>query len=259
MDKMILCVIGVLFAFVFPLVLTVWWKKGTGLKIKPFIVGAVCFILFATVLESLLHSLVLMRDGSYTRVYTDVLLYTLYGTFAAGIFEETGRLFGFKVLLRNYDCRETAAAYGIGHGGFECMMILVSAFLPALLAGLGVSLGDPAADVYYASALQGLTALSVILTCVERISTVLFHVGASMIVFTAARDRKRFYLYPAAILLHALLDVPAALYQKGVITSMAAVEIPMLFISAGVFLLGKRILYSSGIPSVRDGEQAEQL
>ncbi|MBO4359504.1 MAG: YhfC family intramembrane metalloprotease [Eubacteriaceae bacterium] len=250
MSKTILITAVIVFAFGLPTALTVWWKRKTGIGIAPFLVGAACFVLFAYVLESLCHSMVLMRNGSYTRFYTDPVLYTVYGCLAAGIFEETGRLFGFKVLLKKYDTRETAVAYGIGHGGIEAILVLGSSYVILLLTSLGVSLGDPAADVYYASVLGELTPFVMMLGSAERIIAMAIHVGLSMIVFTAARDKNRFALYPLAILLHALADVSAALYQQGIITSLYVTELLAALAAIAVFILGKRILYSSGIPSM---------
>lgn len=36
----------------------------------------------------------------------------------------------------------------------------------------------------------------------DRVFTVVFHIGASIMVFYACRDEKKFWLYPMAILLH---------------------------------------------------------
>lgn len=51
----------------------------------------------------------------------------------------------------------------------------------------------------------------------------LLHCGLSVLVYNAAR-RGRFGLYPAAILLHGLANVPAALYQYGVLRSLPLTE-----------------------------------
>ena len=257
MDKIILISAAMLFAFAFPLALVIWWKKKTGIGLKPFVAGAACFFVFAMILESICHNLVLMRGGSYTAVYTNPVLYMIYGSFAAGIFEETGRLFGFKVLLKKYEARETAVAYGIGHGVIECVFVLGVTYLQILLCALGVSFGDPSVDILMAQTLAALSAPTVLLACFERVTAVAFHVGASMLVFTAARNKKKFFLYPAAILLHALLDAPAALLQKGIITNLLLLEIIMAVIAFGVLAASKKILYSS-IPSAMGSDASPE-
>ena len=57
----------------------------------------------------------------------------------------------------------------------------------------------------------------------ERIIALALHIALSIIVFTAVK-RKKLYLYPVAILLHALVDSVAALYQYGLISSIYLVE-----------------------------------
>ena len=41
---------------------------------------------------------------------------------------------------------------------------------------------------------------------IERIFAVLFHIGASILVFYACKDKKYFWLYPLAIILHTGMD-----------------------------------------------------
>ena len=43
----------------------------------------------------------------------------------------------------------------------------------------------------------------------------MFHIGASMLVFYAVKDKKRFWLYPLAILIHTLIDFLAGLSFVG--------------------------------------------
>lgn len=52
------------------------------------------------------------------------------------------------------------------------------------------------------SLLTGFSFLDLGLAFVERIFACLFHIGASILVFFACRDKKRFCLYPLTIILH---------------------------------------------------------
>ena len=49
------------------------------------------------------------------------------------------------------------------------------------------------------------------------VSAVLYHIGASIMVFYACRERKHFWLYPLAILIHTLMDGSLALTVVNVI------------------------------------------
>ena len=58
----------------------------------------------------------------------------------------------------------------------------------------------------------------------------------SVVVYKAASQRGKLWLYPLAVALHALLDTPAAMYQTGVITSIPVVyAIMTVFVAAVVF------------------------
>ena len=80
----------------------------------------------------------------------------------------------------------------------------------------------------------------------ERGFALLFHLGASILVFYACRDKGRFWLYPLAIVLHTALDFFAGLtIAKAVtITTMALEGIigafAVLVFCGAYFLLYRR-------------------
>ena len=69
-----------------------------------------------------------------------------------------------------------------------------------------------------AEQLAGLNLAGVGLALLERGFAFLFHLGASILVFYACRDRGRFWLYPLAIVLHTALDFIAGLAISKAIT-----------------------------------------
>lgn len=234
---------AVIFSFGFPLGLMIWWKKKTGEKIWSFVAGALCFFVFAMVLENLLHQVCLINDNGISRVImASPVLYTLYAAFAAGIFEETGRLFAFKVLLRKHEDNACAVAYGIGHGGIEVILIVGLNYLVLLLAMAGIDFGSEAANAQILALAHSIQLPVAAIAMFERLCAMMIHIGLSMLVFAAAREKKYFYLYPAAILLHALTDTPAALYQYQVFTNVLVVEGAALVMGIISMILGIRVL-----------------
>lgn len=242
----IVLIVTFIFAIAFPAGLLIWWKKRTGESIWSFAAGAICFVLFAMMLENLLHQVCLGQNNAVSaKILASPVLYTMYTAFAAGIFEETGRLFGFKVLLRRKNDYSCAVAYGIGHGGIEVILILGVSYLTMLLAIAGVNVGDAATTAQIAANAQSITMAGAGIAMFERISAMMIHIGLSMLVFTAARSRKHFWLYPAAIVLHAIADVPAALYQYKAVSSLAVVEggafaVGLICLLAGIRVLRRR-------------------
>jgi uncharacterized membrane protein YhfC len=120
LSKIICMFISVLLSVGLPIFLLVFWRKRTKARLLPALIGALTFIIFALVLEQLLHSVVLVQP----LIMTNTALYVLYAGLAAGVFEETGRLVALRLVLRKYPEREAAVSYGIGHGGIEAILIV---------------------------------------------------------------------------------------------------------------------------------------
>lgn len=234
----------VLFSFAVPIGAMIIWKRKTGAGIICFIAGAFCFTLFAMVLENMLHSLCLTGNNAISKaIIASPVLFTLYAAFAAGLFEETGRFFAFKVLLRKHSGNECAAAYGIGHGGIEVMILLGATYAVYLLAKLGVSFGSEEINAGMVATADAISIGMAALAMFERVCAMMIQIGLSMLVFKAAGDRKRLWLYPAAIILHALIDTPAALYQYGIIRSLFVIEGTAFVMGLLSLYLGRRALY----------------
>lgn len=237
-------VVTLVFALVLPLGLLIWWKKKTKASLWCFIVGTVCFFVFSAVLESLVNQFFLTGNHALSAKITgSPILYMLFGSFAAGIFEETGRLFGFRVLLRKHSEKECAVAYGIGHGGIEVLLVLGATYFVYLLALFGVNIGTPQTTALTVLMAKAITINSALFAMAERISAMMMHIGLSMIIFVAARKKEKRWLYPVCICIHALSDMPACLYQFGVLKSLPVIEIIAFIMGLACLFIGKRLLY----------------
>lgn len=228
-----------------PVGLLLFWRKKTGAPWRGALVGAAMFFLFALVLEQIPHLLLLRPDGF---IMSHTWAYVLYGTLAAGIFEETGRLVGFRFLLRRQSGRETSVMYGIGHGGIESLLLggvaAVANLAVSLQYNAGTLTGDLLAAVPAALAASPAYFLAI---GVERLVTICLHIALSVLVFQAVKRPGKRWLYPAAILLHAGMDVFAALYQRGVITLWTS-EALMAAFTALTCVLAFR-LYRADVPA----------
>jgi len=72
--------------------------------------------------------------------------------------------------------------------------------------------------------------------------------------------KKKTWLYPLAIVLHAIIDIPAVLFQIGVIKSIFAVEGIICVLAVGVVLFAKYLhgklsatLVADPVPSSSQG------
>lgn len=225
--------LGAFIAVIVPIAIALIWKICKKERFTTILIGAAVFVLFAMILEKPIQNALifptqtLLPDHAISRFINarPVLLAFLLGLFP-GVFEETGRLVAFKTVLRKRKNRETSVSYGIGHGGVEVMLILgityIEYFVFAVIINLGIfqTLIDKVAaqapgqiDSLYSLAAQiaGFSFADMGIGIVERIFAVLFHIGASILVFYACKDKKKFWLYPLAIILHTAMDFIAGL------------------------------------------------
>ncbi len=228
------CVVAA-WCILMPIGILIWWRRTRRAKLAPFFVGALIFIVFTQVLEGLLHLVCVFGDNPVARaIDANPYLYMLYGGLAAGVFEETGRYAAFRFLLpkRRFPERDTAVTYGIGHGGIESILLLGVTFaLYAAVeilqrtgnfsAALALTKGDARALAQIMGQMARFTPGLCLLTMLERTGAILLHIALSCFVFLAARDRTQRSWFPFAIALHAIADMPAALYQRGMLPMWA--------------------------------------
>jgi uncharacterized membrane protein YhfC len=226
-------VIQLLVSFLFPIGLLIYLRKKQLFSWKPFGVGILVFIVFSQILERVLHALMIDANGTSLKWTDSVFLFVLYATLAAGIFEELGRYFSFKWMLKNNREYKDGLSFGLGHGGIEAMLIGVLGAVNALILASLINSGvfdhtiAPTLPAEQAMLLkekiQGTSFIMYVLGGIERIFAISFHIAMSLLVLLAIREN-RFIFVIYAILLHALMDVVPALYQAKVVTNIWIAE-----------------------------------
>lgn len=203
-------------------------------------IGAGTFLVFAMILEQILHSVMIPL------VNNNLAVRCIYGALAAGIFEETGRFAANKALMRKHYSDKNAVLMGLGHGGCEALIILgitmLSYFILALftnavgktaaiqaLTGGNAALEDTVSVQLASITKYGFANMAV--SVYERVFTMAFHVCMSVWVMRAAAQKGKVWLFPAAVVTHAAVDMFAMLYQIG------KMQLVMTEIFIGVFTL----------------------
>jgi len=207
-----------------------WWKKYS-LKIMPLIVGAVVFLLFKG-LEQIMHLFVLTppTGGALISVWANPALYIIYATLAAGVFEETGRFLAFHLLKRRYNGLGIGLSYGIGHGGIEAIMLAGVAMVSSIVMSVMINSGNIALLGYDPSLLTQLNLLAnespimFLASGFERVIAISVHISLSIIVWCSVRVKGKLWMYPAAILLHAIANIAPAMYQAHLISNIWLIE-----------------------------------
>ena len=239
-----------------PVCLAVYLVRKHRAKLSSILIGAGTFILFALVLESILHQLVL-KGPHGSDILGNTLLYAIYGGLAAGVFEETGRFLSMKFLMKKEPSKPLPGiAYGVGHGGAEMLIIFGITMINNLVISALINSGQ--ADAIFAKVpeeaagqlqaqldqLQTLGAGTLLIGLWERFSALILHLGLSMLVWVAVRKGgKWLWLFPAAIVLHAIVDAGAALLQKsaGMITLELIVMAEAIAVAAIGYTVAKKL------------------
>lgn len=256
---------GVL-AITIPVVLIVAWKMYTKRSLVPFWVGIMVFIAFSRMLEMIPHFLFLLSSNPVSKAINgNVVLYVIYAATVAALFEETGRYLAFRFVLTKHPNKETAVTYGIGHGGIECVLVLGVTYIQYYAYGQLINSGsmDKMLSAYKDSSqsvdalnqlitnIKGVTKMTCYMADLERISAMMVQIALSILVFQAVYVAGKKYMYWVAVALHFLTDVPAALYQKGVL-KLLPTEIILFVYAALVLALGVKIyqgLKTGGTPA----------
>ena len=255
-----------LLAVTIPVVLIVAWKMYTKRSLVPFFVGIMVFITFSRMLEMIPHSFFLLSSNPVSKAINgNVILYTIYAALVAGLFEETGRYLAFRFVLTKHPNKETAVSYGIGHGGIECILVLGVTYIQYYSYGQLINSGsmDKMLAAYkdneqsvtalkqLIANIKGVTQFTCYMADLERISAMMVQIGLSILVFQAVYVAGKKYMYWVAVSLHFLMDVPAALYQKGAL-GLVPTEIIVGVYGIRVRALGVKInqaMKSGGTPA----------
>ena len=239
-------------SFGVPIALFIYLRLVKKADIYPFFAGCTVMLLFAFILESGAHSLVLSSPAG-SAIKGNIWLYAIYGGFMAGLFEETGRYLAFSFALKKYRAKNVnALMYGAGHGGFEAMVIvgltminnIVWSFMinSGRIAELTGSLsGDQLAQAQQSIGLLISTpSYQFLLGGVERLFAILLHISLSVLVWFAVKWEGKLYLYPMAILLHFAVDAAAALLS-GLGVNVVVIEAVVAVLTTAVAFFARRL------------------
>ena len=240
--NLIIMAVNALLGFAIPVFLCWWAVKKHQAKLSTILIGAGTFVVFALVLESIVHQIVL-KGPSGAVIQGKTLYYALYGGLMAGLF------LAMKFLLKKEPTEtKPGVSYGLGHGGVEMAIIFGLSMISTLTMAIMVNLGQT--DTLLSSApaeakdqltatfeqLQTTGAGTYLLGLWERFSAITLHVGLSILVWAAVRKGgKWLWFFPAAILLHALVDGLAVILSKS--AGMVTVELIIMALAIAVAAL----------------------
>lgn len=186
----------------------------------PYWLGAMAFVLFARVLEPVFLSSAGFALPGQSVSTQQALVGLVLACLTAGLFEETGKYICLKVrsVRSNLDL-PWLAKFAVGYALCEAVLLglishaqlLYFYSSPDVLQTLEL---DSSAQMLIKKQVANLTEWTALFLLVERIFAILVQVGLTVLGALAVARRQLAWLM-AAILIHALINIPAASYQYG--------------------------------------------
>jgi uncharacterized membrane protein YhfC len=243
--------LATLFVAALPIVLYRRVRRPLALNARDAISGIAVFALFAMVIERALNGYVLHQNGTTAAWLSNPVAFVIYGALAAGVCEEVGRFIAMRLMWRRAVAASaststststtaarpattasgdgTALGYGIGHGGAEAWIVGVLVQVQWIVFAVVENRGQ--LDAYLGNVpidslmrihliLAGLSPHMAGIFVLERVAALVFQIGLSVLMWRGVRAGWRGIL-PLAIVAHALVDVPAALFQARVLPLFA--------------------------------------
>ncbi|WOO87887.1 YhfC family glutamic-type intramembrane protease [Mollicutes bacterium LVI A0039] len=203
-------IIAVLCSVVVPIGLSVYVIKKDQIYLKTVLVGALTFFISQVVIRiPLLGAIQTQSVWAISLSITSPLVFGLFLSLSAGVFEEVARYIAMTYILKNRRGTKQAIAFGIGHGGIEAI----------LLVGIN-------AIVMLFMYIPSVAPQMIIASGVERLSAIAIHITLSVIVMKGVVNRRKVFLI-SAILLHTLFNF-VAIYLSTIGSSVAIIELVLI-------------------------------
>lgn len=210
--------IGIIFSMVvsigLPIILGIIIYKKTHAKVSSCFIGAGIFVVFALILEQIMHVIVLAINPAFQ---SQTVPFGLYGALAAALFEETGRFVAMKFFMKKNLNRGNALMYGVGHGGVEAILLVGLTYINNLVIAIMINTGgiqltmdqmEPSLQEMTYQQMQAFwqtPAYHFYMAGVERIFAVMLQICLSVMIYKCVKTgQKKFYI--GAFLLHFIVD-----------------------------------------------------
>ena len=203
-----------LMTLVLPVVLLLVLCLKRRISLKPMTVGILAFFVSQVCLRIPILNALGGQPWYQAFAKDDTVLYLVILSFTAGLFEETARYIGVRFFLKDQREYRDAVAFGLGHGLCEAVLLVGFSELSMLVVSMTINGGSfdlsAAAAKQTADTLLKVTPAIPLMAVWERISTVMFHLFATVLVFRAVREKKILW-YFAALGAHTVVDAASSL------------------------------------------------
>lgn len=220
--SLIICfIVNIIISIGIPLGILIYFAIKKKQFVKPFLVGALVFLVSQVVLRiPLLNGVVAKTDWFYNMSVLNPILYAVFLGLTVGIFEEVGRFIGFEIGLKKNRRWYDGIAFGLGHGGIEAILFAGISSIQNLYVIFSLNNGTFNSSLVGASeeTVRGIfdstSSIMVLYGGIERISAIIMHIGFTMLVLYGINKGKKALYLLWAILAHGVVDTTVVVVQQ---------------------------------------------
>lgn len=207
--------IALLLTTLVPLIILLVLCVKKNISVIPMLMGVGAFFVSQIVIRIPILNLLSSQNWYQNFISENMILYlVLVGGLSAGLFEETARFFGAKLLKQKTTYRD-AISFGLGHA--FCEIILINGLMNVnnVVYSLLINTGN-AGQLYSPQIIESFIASTPTMIAIgifERLPSIVFHIFATLLIFKGVNERKvSYYFY--AIGAHTVLNSTTALLSN---------------------------------------------
>lgn len=256
--------VALLVDVLFPILVALYLRRRYGVAWRFFLYGALIFFVFQMITRIPLVQVLTGSLGIGGWSLAAQYLWIAVLSVSAGLFEEVGRLVGYRWLFRPKDRTwDNALMYGAGHGGIEAILLVgVLGALTSLLNVLTLAnanldtLGLSATQIAQVKALLALPWWLPLLGGFERICSMALHIALSVIVLQVFARGSLRWLW-IAIGFHGLANLVTQMALQGAATATGSA--PIGYVASEIVLAGVAVISLWIIRRLRPPASAPEL
>jgi len=217
------------------------------------LVGAISFFVSQALLRANILGIISTKQWFLEFAQNRFFLYVLTVALSAALFETAGRYLTMKLFMKDTVSYYGGISHGIGHGGLEIILVITLAYISNLAISLQINSGEFAnmIESVREGGAQGATmaaqleaAKSILintppsdffLAFIERLFTLVFHIGLSLMIAEGIVRKKELLFTTFVILIHTAMDTTAPLLANMGVNSYIVEGVIGLF-AAGMFI-----------------------
>ncbi len=214
-------IVNIIISIGIPLGILIYFAIKKKELVKPFLVGALVFLVSQVLLRiPLLNGVLSKMDWFYNMTVLNPILYAVFLGLTAGIFEEVGRFIGFETGLKKNRTWYDGIAFGLGHGGIEAILFAGIASIQNLYIIFALNNGTfnealvGASEETVRGIFSSTSSIMVLYGGIERIFAVIMHIGFTILVLYGINKRKKALYLLWAILAHGVIDTTVVVVQQ---------------------------------------------